>query len=488
MSISRTRGILVMLSLLVAALPTMISCGGNATRAADAMTYNPAPAVVVSGVSSTPATGPVTITFTFSQPVNSFPVSAVTVTNGTKASSTTKVTPNWYTLVVTPPADAAGTITVNVPIAAFSSSAGIQNSVAATGIQPYDTRLLQMSLPVTFDLATVKYGLAGFGGAEDSSIVTDPAGGTGKVAKVVKSATAETWAGTTLTANGILGFASKIPFDAANTRMTVRVYSPNAGIKVRVKVEDHTAATTSVETEATTTVANAWETLTFDFANQATGTAALNVASNYDKASIFFNFGVSGATAGAKTYYFDDMIFIGGTTSGGGGTSSFAPITFDDSAVTYTFTGFGGAEDTTVATDPAGGTNKVGKVNRSATAELWAGTTVSTGANQSIATLPFAATAKQMTVRVYSPTAGIQIRLKVEDAADNTHTCETEATVTTASGWQTLTFNFANPASGTASLNLAFTYNKVSIFFNFGVTGATGGAHTYYFDDITFVP
>ncbi|MCK7481722.1 MAG: hypothetical protein M0C28_34540 [Candidatus Moduliflexus flocculans] len=31
--------------------------------------------------------------------------------------------------------------------------------------------------------------------------------------------------------------------------------------------------TKSVETEATTTVANAWETLTFDFANQAAGTA-----------------------------------------------------------------------------------------------------------------------------------------------------------------------------------------------------------------------
>jgi hypothetical protein len=61
--------------------------------------------------------------------------------------------------------------------------------------------------------------------------------------------------------------------------------------------------------------------------------------------------------------------------------------------------------------------------------------------------------------------------LKVEDHNDNTHTVETEATVTTASGWQTLEFT-ANLA-GTAALNLAFVYDKASIFFNFGVTGAT---------------
>ena len=35
-------------------------------------------------------------------------------------------------------------------------------------------------------------------------------------------------------------------------------------------------------------------------------------------------------------------------------------------------------------------------------------------------------------------------------------------------------------------MNLAFTYNKASIFFNFGVTGATAGAKTYYFDDLAF--
>ncbi|MBX0329808.1 family 16 glycosylhydrolase [Oscillochloris sp. ZM17-4] len=341
----------------------------------------------------------------------------------------------------------------------------------------------QMDLPVSFDSPTVNYGLVGFGGAEDATIVSDPAGGVNQVAKVVKSATAELWAGTTLTADGTLGFANKIPFTASATAMTVRVYSPDAGIQVRLKVEDHSNGGVSVETEATTTVANAWETLTFNFANPAAGTAALNLANTYDKASIFFNFGTTGAAAGAKTYYFDDVAF-GGSTGGGGG--AFAPITFDDSALTYTLTGFGGADASTVVADPTDAANQVAQVIKSGTAELWAGTTVSTLANFAVPTLPFSATSTQMTVRVYSPDAGIPVRLKVEDAADNTHTVETEATTTVANGWETLTFDFASPASGTAALNLAFTYNKVSIFFNFGTTGAAAGEKTYYFDDVAF--
>jgi hypothetical protein len=60
-----------------------------------------------------------------------------------------------------------------------------------------------------------------------------------------------------------------------------------------------------------TTVANDWDTLVFDFANHSTGTAAINLDFTYDKATIFFNFGVDGATAGEKVYYFDDVAFGG---------------------------------------------------------------------------------------------------------------------------------------------------------------------------------
>ena len=349
------------------------------------------------------------------------------------------------------------------------------------------TPLTQMSLPVTFDDETVEYGLIGFGGADDSSVVVDPTLSSNKVVKVVKSAGAETWAGTTVTAAAQLGFSSPIPFTVADTKMNVRVWSPNAGIQVRLKVEDHANNGITCESEATVTTASGWQTLEFNFANQVAGSAALDVTKNYDKASIFFNFGVTGATAGEKTYYFDDVKFGAFTSTPVELTQMNLPVTFDETTVDYGLIGFGGAEASSVVVDPTLSSNKVVKVIKSATAELWAGTTVTAAAELGFLTkIPFTLTDTKMNVRVWSPNAGIQVRLKVEDHANNGITCETEATVTTASGWQTLEFNFANPASGTAAFDPSKNYDKASIFFNFGVTGATAGEKTYYFDDVKF--
>jgi hypothetical protein len=169
--------------------------------------------------------------------------------------------------------------------------------------------LTQMSLPVTFEDPTVNYGLIGFGGADDSTLVEDPTDASNTVAKVIKSNTAETWAGTTLSAKSPKAFSSNIPFTSTETKVSVRVWSPNAGIKVRLKVEDKNDVTRSCETDATVTTAAGWQNLVFNFANQAQGTAALNLSYSYNMASIFFNYGVNGATAGEKTYYFDDMVF-----------------------------------------------------------------------------------------------------------------------------------------------------------------------------------
>ena len=366
----------------------------------------------------------------------------------------------------------------------FAMLPSFATSAAAAGLPVGDTLIFSPTTwdPITFDSSAVTYTLTGFGGAEDSTVVVDPTNSANMVARVVKSATAQLWAGTTVST----GPNNTVPaplFTASNTTMTVRVWSPDAGIQVRLKIEDAADGTKSVETEATTTAANAWETLTFDFANQVAGTPPLNLAYTYNRISIFFNFGVPGATAGAKTYYFDDVTFSGDTVPP---PATWDTITFDSSAVTYTLTGFGGAEDSTVVVDPTNSANMVARVVKSATAELWAGTTVSTGPNLSVPSLPFTASDTTMSVRVWSPDAGIQVRLKAEDAADGTKSVETEATTTVADAWETLVFDFANQAAGTAALNLAYTYNKVSIFFNFGVPGATVGAKTYYFDDVAF--
>ncbi len=426
-------------------------------------------------------------------------------TQSVETESVESVVAGWQTLTFNFANQAAGTAAIN--LANTYNKVSVFPNFGVTGVQAGSAKTYYVD-DVKFNGASFSVACAitgtptvsgqirfdetaapvftGFGGAEDASIVADPAGGANKVAKVVKSATAELWAGTTISnlANAAI---APIAFSSTYKTVSVRVWSPTAGIPVRLKVENASDPTKSVETEASTTVANAWQTLTFNFANQASGTAALDLAATYNKMSIFFNFGQTGVqSGGAKTYYLDDVIYTAGTVTAPA--TSSLPVTFDNSAVTYALTGFGGAEDATVVVDPAGGVNKVAKVVKSATAELWAGATISTGASMSIATVPFTATAKTMTLRVWAPSAGVPIRLKLEDAADNTHTVETEATTTVGNAWQTLTFNFASQASGTAALNLAYTFNKASVFPNFGTTGALGGGGTYYFDDLSFVP
>ena len=488
------------LTALALAVSTLVlaACGGGDAEAPPASVVTPsdttAPVLTITdNVAAATATGDVTFTFAFNEDVGtSFTVDDITVVGGTKGTFT-RTGGTGATLVVTPTANSAGMIQLSVAAGRFNDAAGNVN-VATSSQQAYNTVIpVVETRVVSFDETTAPL-LTGFGGAEDATVVVDPTNAANRVAKIVKSGTAELWAGTTVSIcpnNAIV----TLPFTATRTTVTARVWSPTAGIPVRLKVEDAADGTKSVETEATTTVANAWQTLSFNFANQAAGTAALNLATTYNKASVFFNFGTTGvASGGARTYYLDDLAFSGSSFvvacpsagGGGGGTATTTTITMDE-ATAPALTGFGGAEDSSVVADPSNAANKVARVIKSATAELWAGTTVSNRANNAIATIGFTATNKTITVRVWSPTAGTPVRLKVEDAADPTKSVETEATTTVAGGWQTLSFNFANQAAGTAALNLATTYNKASIFFNFGTTGAAaGGARTYYFEDLSY--
>ena len=451
--------------------------------------------------------------------------------------------------------------------------------------------LTQVDLPVTFDITTVNYDLVDFGG-NASSIVADPVLPTNKVGKTIKTNTAVSWAGTTV-GGSTGGFANPVPFAPGATKMTMRVYSPDIGTPIRMKVEDPLDGTKSVETEVTTTVANAWQTLEFDFSNPASGTPALNYTYNYKKLSVFFNFGTTGAVAGAKTYYWDDVIFEGGTGPGtvnvnfqvyspdsipvfvfgswgnwgnwpgdqmtSAGTGYFAttlhlapntnyeylyvngypyvkevlnpawpctngnatytnrvlnlgakdtticftwascttcqapvlvqvdlPVNFDATNVNYDLVDFGG-NVSLIAVDPVVPANKVAKSTKTNTAETWAGTTVGGSTGGFATAIPFAVGYTKMTMRVFSPDAGIPVRMKVEDPLDPTKSVETEKLTTVANAWETLEFDFSNQATGTAAINFSYTYKKLSVFFNFGTTGATAGNKTYYWDDIHFV-
>jgi hypothetical protein len=386
-----------------------------------------------------------------------------------------------------------------------------------------DIKLLEASAPPPAAVATTiatldepTAALVGFEGCYDSAVVADPAGGTNKVGKVVKPGSGVPfYCGTTIVTvpNGGL---QRIPFTGTATTMSARVWSPDVGIPVRLKVEDIADGTKSVETTATTTAVG-WQTLVFDFANAASGSAVLNLSTTYNKASLFFNFGVIGS---GKTYYFDDVTFVTGT-----GTNlvlaTFDELSFDNTqSQPSILTGFGGAENSTVVgfADvgvPADGskTGKVAKVVKNA-GEVWAGTSVQRKPNDAVPTIPFANGATKMTLRVYSAYVGMRVHLKVEQSGRPDFNSEVDAFTTLSNTWETLTFEFGpngkhfvpsgpgpngyvtDPASlayrPTSQLDVSKTFNKVNVFFDYGLGdagyGAMPGSRTYYFDDLKFTP
>jgi hypothetical protein len=172
------------------------------------------------------------------------------------------------------------------------------------------SRGTQIDWPVDFESTTVNYDISDFGG-NYSLLVTDLADDGNRVMQTVKTGAAGTWAGTTIGSSS--GFATNIPFTLAESKMTVKVWSPNIGTPIRLKVEDSIDPTHSCETEAETTIANQWEILEFDFSKESPGTTLLSDGLKkgwvYNKLSIFFNFGTDGIATGEQIYYFDDIKF-----------------------------------------------------------------------------------------------------------------------------------------------------------------------------------
>jgi hypothetical protein len=320
----------------------------------------------------------------------------------------------------------------------------------------FSAKPVAATFPVSFDEATPPK-FAGFNGAEDTSIKPGPTGGTGDALKIIRN-TGDTWAGAKLT-------EMSVGITTTNNTVSAKVYSPTAGIPFELKLEGSKSDTGEIA--ANEAVVVGWQTLTWTVPSGKIGPVRDVVV-----------FLPNNRTVGAgEIYYIDDIKIVAGAVAPV--VVSTLPVTFDGVGVTYKFTGFGGTS-AELAADPAGGANKVAKAIKSATAESWAGVTFSTGASDSIATVPFTSTAKSMTLRVYSPASGIPVLLKLEDASNKDKNTEVQVNTTAANAWQTLTFTFAGA-------DVTTTYNKASVFYNFGTTGATGGGGTFYFDDLTFV-
>lgn len=308
-----------------------------------------------------------------------------------------------------------------------------------------------INLPITFETAVPAFG--NFGGAFSVGANNPSIGvvnGSAKVAKLTKPVGAEVWAGSTMELAAPIDFSTK-------KVIKMKVWSPKAGIVIKMKLEKLVATdATNVEVDVTTTVANGWEELNYDF-------TTINNANNYQRIVVFFDFGNPGT---GVDYFYDDIELVSGAET------LVLPLTFESAKLTYNFGNFGGANTAVIANQNATGINtstKVAALTKGSGSEVWAGGSFDLDSPINFAVM------KKIKIKVWSPKAGIIVKLKLEKkvATDATN-IEVDATSTVASGWEELTFDFP----GIVNSN---DYQRVVVFFDFGQTG-TGT--TYYFDDI----
>ena len=324
------------------------------------------------------------------------------------------------------------------------------------------------SLPLNFDddAAITNYDLIPFGTGVSSGLVADPTDPSNTVLTVTKPTTAECWGGNTIAETGL---ASSIPFAGNRLMFTVDVYSPVAGSAILLKLET-AGGGPEAQVVAFTTTADAWETLTFDFAG-----AGIDLNHGYNKVVIFPQFSCDGIISAQSDapYYFDNIILL--PAFGPIPVPPSIPIAFGEFGTTYNFNAFGGAQNPGIVTDPTDPGNSVLSFSVDGST-CFGGVVVGDPVLES--PVPFTAGDQEMRVDVYSPVAGSVILLKLEGSGAP---IEISAVTTMANAWENLVFNFAG------LVNLNDTYNKVVLFPQFTCNGPSAmSSDAYLFDNIRF--
>ncbi|MEO0471139.1 MAG: hypothetical protein AAF206_16040, partial [Bacteroidota bacterium] len=217
-----------------------------------------------------------------------------------------------------------------------------------------------LDLPVDFESATISYTFTDFNGGQASVIANPQSSGintSANVGQMVKN-TGATFGGSFLT------FPNPIDF-STNKLFKVKVFSPAAGRRMLLKVENGTNGAIAFEREDTSTVANAWETFEFDF-------SAIDASQSYSKMVFIFDNGIVGDGSANFTWLFDDIELV--MAPAPALSQIDLPVTFEDTTVDYSLTDFGGNSSSLVS-DPNDATNMVARSVKTPGAQLWAGTT-----------------------------------------------------------------------------------------------------------------
>ena len=300
--------------------------------------------------------------------------------------------------------------------------------------------------PIHFE---TDYELSSFDGGNISVVANPDTNGNSSsmVAQLVKNA-GQPWAGSKITVT--------TPFNVSNTTITAKVWSPRAGLNLLLKFEDATPwpnTVASAEITATTTVANGWEELTFDFSGISTSVDFTNLVLIMDN-------GTEGDGSSNYTIYVDDI-------------STSPKLDFEPD---FELSSFDGGNISVVSNPDTNGNSSlmVAQLVKNA-GQPWAGSKITVPS-------PFTFSGgTSVKVKVWSPRVGLNLLLKFEDATPWPNTiasAEITATTTIANGWEELTFDFSG-----ISTSVDFT-NLVLIMDN-GTEGDGSSNYTIFIDDIS---
>ncbi|TVR77936.1 MAG: hypothetical protein EA409_11060 [Saprospirales bacterium] len=309
-------------------------------------------------------------------------------------------------------------------------------------------------LPIDFESPTVDYAFNNFGGGEGDGvpIVDNPdpndVNSSSKVGAYTKVAGSEDWAGTSARLNENIDFSS-------TQAIAMDVYSPAVGVPVLFKVEQDGNPEVFAELVQNTSVANEWETLTFNLVD-------VDPNESYSIIAIFFNFGTSGT---GETYYFDNIRLTNPVQLG-------LPLDFESGPSAYQFIEFGGAPVSVVTNPDISGINtsaNVAELLKAPGSEVWAGAFIDLDVQVDFGI------SSTLSLKVWSPEADIPVVLKIENPETGAEV-EVSAQVPVAQEWVELEFDFSSASTSEA-------WTRVVFFFNFGTAG-TG--ELYYFDDLAY--
>ena len=334
-----------------------------------------------------------------------------------------------------------------------------------------------IAFPINFESSNLNYQWSGFGGPSfepiPASTIMNPdqsgINNSSTVVEIQKPSGAQVWAGASMDLSSPADFS-------AGTTITMKVWSPRAGVPILFKMEDKTSApdgngnpSVFVEVQSTTTVANGWEELSFDL----TSFGAFSTSISYHNVIIFPDFGNSGQ---GETFYFDDIEIA----------SLKLPLNFEVSSLTYNWAGFGdpgfGPIPATTTTNPdQSGLNTsstVVEIQKPTGSQVWAGASLALDGPVDFSN------GTTIKIKVWSPRAGVPVLFKMEDttsAPDGNGNpsifVEVQATTTAANTWEELSFDLTSFAGFSTDIS----YYNVIIFPDFGNSGQ---GETFYFDDI----